>query len=155
MVEARTVIASASLRPEELSTLFQAFDEAWEQVAYSFSSPLEVAAARLRMANAILAQAKYGVDFGGLKQAALDVIADRLRTPHEVELDRAQDLFSEAKERVAAQRERVTEQMRLGQNSELSQQLLGSFELTLRLMLRHTQVIENEVKREEAASDPR
>jgi len=90
-----------------------------------------------------------------LKQAALDVIADRLRTPHEVELDRAQDLFSEAKERVAAQRERVTEQMRLGQNSELSQQLLGSFELTLRLMLRHTQVIENEVKREEAASDPR
>ena len=148
------MIASASLGPEELSTLFQAFDEAWEQVAYSFSSPLD-AAARLRMANAILAQAKHGVDFGRLKQAALDVIADRLRTPHEVELDRAQDHFSEAKERVAAQRERVTEQMRLGQNSELSQQLLGSFELTLRLMLRHTQVIENEVKREEAASDPR
>jgi hypothetical protein len=106
------------------------------------------------MANAVLAQAKHGVIFGRLKLAALDVIADRLRTPHEVELDRALDLINEAKERVAVQRDRVNEQIRLGQNSELSRQLLRSFELTLGLMVRHSKIIEKEVKREEAALDP-
>ena len=153
MIEARTAIASASLGPAELSTLLQAFDEAWQQVAYGFTAPLEAKAARLKMANAVLAQAKHGVIFGRLKQAALDVIADRLRTPHEVELDRALDLINEAKERVAVQRDRVNEQIRLGQNSELSRQLLRSFELTLGLMVRHSKIIEKEVKREEAALD--
>jgi len=39
-------------------------------------------------------------------------------------------------------------------NSELSRQLLRSFELTLGLMVRHSKIIEKEVKREEAALDP-
>ena len=58
-MNARELIDSASFGPDALKVIGQAFDEAWVSIAGSFDeNPLTVQAARLKLANAILAAAK-------------------------------------------------------------------------------------------------
>ena len=72
-MEARQVIEGASLGPEALKAIGQAFDDAWASMAPNIgSNPLVVRAARLHLANVILSIATEGSrDADALRQAAL------------------------------------------------------------------------------------
>jgi hypothetical protein len=60
-VEARKLIEGANYGPVQLAVLRQAFDAAWEQLAPSVSARASaIQAARLRLANAVLAAAPNG-----------------------------------------------------------------------------------------------
>ena len=54
-MKARKLIGGASLGPEALKVIGQAFDEAWADIAANFGNdPREIEAARLRLANTVL-----------------------------------------------------------------------------------------------------
>ena len=54
-MKARKLVESASLGPQALNVAFQAFDDAWTEIAGNYGSdPLAIEAARLKLANAIL-----------------------------------------------------------------------------------------------------
>jgi hypothetical protein len=80
-MEARHLIESSSYGPTTLHVMFQAFDEAWAEIAGNFGGdPRDVRDARVRLAHAILAVADEGSDAAGLdaarlKDAALQVMA--------------------------------------------------------------------------------
>jgi len=76
-LEAKRLIALATYGPETLSVLFQAFDEAWRDLAPSCGeNPLAIHAGRLKLANAILSLARNEVrDVGTMKDAALKMLA--------------------------------------------------------------------------------
>ena len=83
-MNARELIDNASFGPDALKVIGQAFDEAWASIAGSFDeNPLTVQAARLKLANAILAAARANGhdDVETLKNAALQamVLAYRAR----------------------------------------------------------------------------
>jgi hypothetical protein len=65
-----------------LKGITQAFDGAWNSIAANFgNNPLAIEAARLKLANIILAIAQNeGGDPELLKQAALDLMAKDART---------------------------------------------------------------------------
>jgi hypothetical protein len=72
-MQARKLIEGASLGPEALNTLFQAFDEAWGVLAprYGCDAPA-ISAARTRLANIFLSLAhEDSRDAAALKEAAL------------------------------------------------------------------------------------
>jgi hypothetical protein len=81
-MEARQRISNASYSPEALKVLFQAFDEAWNNIAGNFGgNPLAVQAARLKLANIMLdLGASSGDDPERIKNAALEIMARDLRT---------------------------------------------------------------------------
>jgi hypothetical protein len=70
-------IDSGSFGPDALKVARQAFDEAWASVADHFGSdPTLIEAARLKLANAILAMCQEEIgDPVALKQAALGILA--------------------------------------------------------------------------------
>ena len=71
-MEARGLIEGASYGPEALKAIGRAFDEAWASIAGNFSDD-QIAAARLRLANALLAVAKDNSrDVEMMKREALD-----------------------------------------------------------------------------------
>ena len=71
-MEARGLIEGASYGPEALKAIGRAFDEAWASIAGNFSDD-QIAAARLRLANALLAVAKDNSrDVEVMKRGALD-----------------------------------------------------------------------------------
>jgi len=71
-MKARELIEGASYGPEALKAIGQAFDEAWASIAGNFSGD-QVAAARLRLANALLAVARDNSrDVEAMKREALD-----------------------------------------------------------------------------------
>ena len=71
-MEARGLIEGASYGPEALKAIGRAFDEAWASIAGNFSDD-QIAAARLRLANAMLAVAKDNSrDVEVMKREALD-----------------------------------------------------------------------------------
>ena len=76
-MEARQVIDGASLGPEALKVIGQAFDDAWASMAPSIGSdPLIVRATRLRLADAILSVATGDCrDASALKEAGLRAMA--------------------------------------------------------------------------------
>jgi hypothetical protein len=75
-------IGGAAFGPEAVKAMGQAFDQAWAEVAGNFGASLvEVEAARLRLAEAVLSVAAKGsTDVAALKYAALRwiLIDDRL-----------------------------------------------------------------------------
>jgi hypothetical protein len=76
-MKARELIEGASYGPEALKAIGRAFDEAWVSIAGNFGDD-EIAAARLRLANAMLAVAKDNSrDVEAMKREALD----RMRLP--------------------------------------------------------------------------
>jgi hypothetical protein len=66
-------IGGAAFGPAAVRAMGQAFDQAWAEIAGNFGASLvEVEAARLRLAEAVLsAAAKGGTDVATLKYAAL------------------------------------------------------------------------------------
>jgi hypothetical protein len=71
-MKARELIEGASYGPEALKAIGRAFDEAWGSIAGNFSDD-QVAAARLRLANALLAVARNNSrDVETMKREALD-----------------------------------------------------------------------------------
>ena len=54
MPRARALVEAASLGPEALKTACAAFDAAWTAIASQFKDPIEIEAARLTLATAIL-----------------------------------------------------------------------------------------------------
>ena len=71
-MKARELIEGASYGPEALKAIGRAFDEAWASIAGNFSDD-QIAAARLRLANAMLAVAKDNSrDVEVMKREALD-----------------------------------------------------------------------------------
>jgi len=71
-MEARGLIEGASYGPEALKAIGRAFDEAWASIAGNFSDD-QIEAARLRLANALLAVAKDNSrDVEMMKREALD-----------------------------------------------------------------------------------
>jgi hypothetical protein len=76
-MKARHLIDSASYGPEALKTIGQAFDEAWREIAGNFGSdPVEIEAARLKLADAVLSvAAEDSRDVEALKNGALQAMA--------------------------------------------------------------------------------
>ena len=71
-MKAREIIEGASYGPEALKAIGRAFDEAWASIAGNFSDD-QVATARLRLANALLAVARNNSrDVETMKREALD-----------------------------------------------------------------------------------
>jgi hypothetical protein len=76
MPKAIALIVGASLDPEVLSAVRQAFDNAWAEVAGKFSDLAEKEAVRLILATAILSVAtNKNRDVETLKQAGLKAVA--------------------------------------------------------------------------------
>ncbi|MFZ0849102.1 MAG: hypothetical protein WAO08_07860 [Hyphomicrobiaceae bacterium] len=80
-MKARQLVESGSFGPDALKVAYQAFDEAWESVAAHFGTdPVAIEAARLRLANAILAVTHNDSrDVSALKTAALAILAAHYR----------------------------------------------------------------------------
>ena len=76
-MKARRLIDSATLGPDALKAVGQAFDEAWQAIEANFGSdPATREAARLRLANAMLSIAtEESRDVEVLKRGALEAMA--------------------------------------------------------------------------------
>jgi hypothetical protein len=83
--QARALIDNASYGPDALKAIGQAFDAAWADIEGNFGEePERVAAARLKLANAMLSVAyNDSRDVRVLKNAALQAMAKdyRVRSP--------------------------------------------------------------------------
>ena len=81
-MEARHLTGSTSFGPETLKCITRAFDEAWRSIAPDFGdNPLAIEAARLRLANVILAVAQDDrSNPAQIKHAALLIMAMDART---------------------------------------------------------------------------
>jgi hypothetical protein len=80
-MKAHQIVESGSFGPETLKVARQAFDEAWASVAGHFGNdPLVIEAARVKLANAVLANCHEELgDPVALKQAALGALARQFR----------------------------------------------------------------------------
>jgi hypothetical protein len=80
-MQARALIQNASFGPDALKAIGQAFDAAWADIEGNFGEePERVAAARLKLANAMLAVADNDSrDVRVLKNAALQAMAKDYR----------------------------------------------------------------------------
>jgi hypothetical protein len=77
-MQAREVIRRSCFDPKVLAVIGTAFDEVWSAVAYGFDTALAKEAARLVLANAILAHAtSVSIEPSALKRAGLAVLAER------------------------------------------------------------------------------
>jgi len=76
-MRARRLIETSTFNPKTLHLLFQAFDEAWSEIAGHFNNePKEIEQARLRLAHAVLIVAREdSEDPERLKNDALQVMA--------------------------------------------------------------------------------
>jgi len=81
-MKARHLVGSSSFGPEALKGITQAFDDAWNSIAANVGkNPLAIEAARLKLANIILAIVQNdGGDPEQLKRAALELMARDART---------------------------------------------------------------------------
>ena len=80
-MKARRLINGASLGPATLKAMGEAFDQAWTEVGRNFSSmPVEIEAARLRLAEAMLSVAtEDSTDVAALKARALQEMGENYR----------------------------------------------------------------------------
>jgi hypothetical protein len=80
-MQARALIQNASFGPDALQAIGQAFDAAWADIEGNFGEePERVAAARLKLANAMLSVADNDSrDVRVLKNAALQAMAKDYR----------------------------------------------------------------------------
>jgi hypothetical protein len=76
-MKARQLIDSGSFGPDTLKAAYQAFDELWQTIAaHCGNDPEAIEAARVKLANAILAVSKDDSrDPTELKKAALAILA--------------------------------------------------------------------------------
>ena len=60
-MKARALLGSLVLHPDELKTVFKAFDDAWEQVAPEIGArPEAIETARLKLAELVIGLARNG-----------------------------------------------------------------------------------------------
>ena len=75
-MEARRLIEGSSYEPNTLHVIFQAFDQAWGEIAGNFGDDVrDIKDGRVRSAHAILAVADESSDAARLNDAALQVMA--------------------------------------------------------------------------------
>lgn len=75
-MQARQLIEKGSFGPATLHVVYQAFDEAWSEIAANYS-PNQVEAARMRLANILLSVTTDGMtDAATLKRLALQLMAE-------------------------------------------------------------------------------
>ena len=76
-MKARQIIENAAFGPDQLRVVFQAFDEAWANIAANYGDDATLAdTARTRLANIVLAIARDGgSDAAAIRNAALQVFA--------------------------------------------------------------------------------
>jgi hypothetical protein len=75
----KRLIASGSYDPDTLKVLFEAFDNAWEQIAPTVGNHTEaVEAAQIKLANIIMALVTYGkpMDTDTLTQDAVELMSE-------------------------------------------------------------------------------
>jgi hypothetical protein len=83
-LKARELFDTGVVGPEALKVIAQAYDEAWASIAGNFDeNPLTVQAARLKLANAVLAEAKANGHRDVEKNAALQAMALAYRRRYE------------------------------------------------------------------------
>ena len=92
-MKARKLIDGASLGPNTLTAIGKAFDLAWAEIAGNYGdSPIQIEAARLTLADAILSVATDGsTAVAALKNGALQVMALDRRSgirPRSVEISK-------------------------------------------------------------------
>jgi hypothetical protein len=82
-MKARQLIGSASFQPDELKVIFEAFDDAWDEIAADVSSRASaVEAARLSLAQIVLNLAAGGpIERGALKTDAVHAFRLKHRLP--------------------------------------------------------------------------
>ena len=85
-MSAKRLIDGASFGPDTLRVIGQAFDAAWADIAGNFGGhPVQVEAARLKLANAILSMANEDSrDAEELKRTALERMAADYRARSQV-----------------------------------------------------------------------
>jgi hypothetical protein len=83
-MKARQLIGGASFPPDVLSVAYEAFDDAWLEVAPDVSSrPQAIESARMTLAGIVLSLARAGpVDQIGIKTAAVDAFRQMYRIPN-------------------------------------------------------------------------
>jgi hypothetical protein len=99
MPKTRALLDGASLGPDALKSVGEAFDEAWAEIASHFGHNVtEVEAARLTLANALLSVAdEESRDVKVLKQAALQVMAQNYASlPIEATVKLAREALTES-----------------------------------------------------------
>jgi hypothetical protein len=75
---ARELIDKASFGPDALKVIYQAFDDAWAEIAADYAGGAEAEAARTALAEALLSVAsKDSNDSGLLKRIALQQMASK------------------------------------------------------------------------------
>jgi hypothetical protein len=85
-MRARQLISGASFGPEALKVIWQAFDEAWKQIAGNFGNdPDDIERARFRLASALLSVVQEDSrNVEVLTRAALETMALGYRSRHSV-----------------------------------------------------------------------
>ena len=79
-MKARELIDKASFGPTTLRAIYQAFDDAWSEIAADYSNE-EASEARTRLAKALLSVENAGnTDAGTLKRLALELMATQERS---------------------------------------------------------------------------
>ena len=73
-MKARQLIGGAAFPPDELKVIFEAFDDAWEEVAADVATdPGAIETARISLATIVLSLANSNpIERDGLKAAAVD-----------------------------------------------------------------------------------
>jgi hypothetical protein len=81
-MKARQLIGGAAFPPDQLKVIFEAFDDAWDEVAADVSTrSTAVEAARLSLATIVLSLATAGTtERVGLKTAAVDAFRLKRRS---------------------------------------------------------------------------
>jgi hypothetical protein len=82
-MKARQLIGSTSFQPGELKVIFEAFDDAWDQVAKDIGNRASaIEAARLSLADIVLTfAAARPIERVGLSTAAIDAFRFKHRLP--------------------------------------------------------------------------
>ena len=80
-MDARQLLGGATFAPDQLKVIFEAFDDAWDEVAADVSTRASaVEAARLSLATIVLSLARAGpIERVGLKTAAVDAFRRKHR----------------------------------------------------------------------------
>ena len=74
-MKALRLLENAVMEPDQLALVCQAFDAAWDEIKSHYQSPTAIEAARLQLANAVLAAYRKGMmDIETLKASGLTVM---------------------------------------------------------------------------------
>jgi len=81
-VHVRELVDKASFSPQALKVIYQAFDDAWSEIAADYDPRSEAEAVRTHLAKALLSVAsEASVDSGAIKRLALELMAAQKSWP--------------------------------------------------------------------------